>query len=70
VFLVCDGSILAGRFEAPDAALAAFRRMNRFRLVVVHVVHICEAGEYAERFLRELARMTGGTYRRVREPPP
>jgi hypothetical protein len=70
VFLVCDGSILAGRYEAPAALLAAFGRLNRFRRLVVHVVHICNAGEYSEKFLQELAGMTGGTYRRVLKPPP
>lgn len=69
VFLVCDGSCRAGRYVVPEAATAAFARLNRFRRLTVHVIQTCEVGAYSEAFLKQLASMTGGTHVRIRKPP-
>ncbi len=68
--MICDGSHRGGHYIAPGPALAAFDRLNRFRRLVVHTVRICDAGPQSESYLSELARRSGGRYRRAQQAPP
>ena len=57
-----SGSILT------QAMLAAIERLNRFRRLVIHTIHICEVDTYSAPFLKRLAESSGGTYRRFDKP--
>jgi hypothetical protein len=64
-----SGGPQGGRYMTPEAALAAFRRFNRFRRLVVHTIRICDEGEPAETLMKGLAESTGGTYVWAKKPP-
>ena len=68
VYLFADGSMRGGRFLYPEAALAAFARLNRFRRLVVHTIRISNGGPHSEQLLEGLAKLSGGTYRRYWKP--
>ena len=70
VFMLCDGGVRGGRYMLPEAALAAFERLNRFRRLVVHTIRICNGGKESSEFLKRLAQRSGGTYRWRRKPGP
>lgn len=68
IFLWDTGAPQGGRFMTPESAVAAFRRFNRFRRLVVNTVRICDEGEPAETLMKGLAEATGGTYYWARKP--
>ncbi len=69
VFLFDTGDPAGGRFMTPESALAAFKRFNRFRRLVVHTVRICNEGEPARILMEGIAQASGGTYFWAKTPP-
>jgi hypothetical protein len=69
VYLWNTGDCSAGRYMTPESALAAFRRFNRFRRLVVHAIRICDEGEPSETFLKGVAEATGGACLWAKKPP-
>ncbi len=59
VFFLSDGRPSTGRFIDPDEILAAVRRANELRRVVIHTFAI---GEFQKGFMRKLAAENGGTF--------
>jgi hypothetical protein len=68
IFLWDAGGPQGGRYMTPESTVAAFRRFNRFRRLVVNTVRICDEGEPAETLMKGLAEATGGTYVWARRP--
>jgi hypothetical protein len=68
IFLWDTGGPEGGRYMTPEAAVAAFRRFNRFRRLVVHTIRICDEGEPSEALMKGLAAATGGTYLWAKKP--
>ena len=69
IFLWDAGGPAGGRYMTPEAAVAAFKRFNRFRRLVVHTIRVCDEGEPAETLMKALAESSGGTYRWMKKPP-
>jgi len=69
IYLWDAGGPEGGRFMTPEAAIAAFRRFNRFRRLVVNTIRICDEGEPAATLMKGLAEATGGTYLWAKKPP-
>jgi len=69
VFLLTACQLRGGRFPAPGPALAALRRFNRFRRLVVHTLRICNEKKPSIDVMKGLAESTGGTYTWLAEPP-
>jgi len=68
IFLFNGGDPAGGRYMTVDALVAAFRRTNRFRRVVVHTIRICSDGAAAEALMKGLAEASGGRYVWRRKP--
>jgi len=68
IFLWDAGGPQGGRYMTPESAVAAFKRFNRFRRLVVNTIRICDEGEPAETLMKGLAAATGGTYVWARKP--
>jgi len=68
VFLFNTGAPYGGRYMSPPAALAAFRRFNRFRRLVVHAIRFCDEGTDGEELMKGLAESSGGQYLWVKKP--
>ena len=69
VFLFDTGDPAGGRFMTPESAIAAFKRFNRFRRLVVHTIRICNEGKPSETLMQGIARASGGTYLWAKSPP-
>ncbi len=69
VYLWDGGGPSGGRYMTPESAVAAFRRFNRFRRLVVHAIRICDEGEPSETLMKGLAAASGGTYVWAKRPP-
>jgi hypothetical protein len=68
IYLWDAGGPQGGRFMTPESTLAAFKRFNRFRRLVVNTVRICDEGEPAETLMKGLADATGGAYVWAKKP--
>ena len=53
----------------PETVVAAFKRFNRFRRLVVHTIRICDEGEPSETLMKGIAEASGGTYLWAKRPP-
>jgi hypothetical protein len=69
VFVWDSGDPSGGRYMDPDAVIAAFKRFNRFRRLVVHTLRICNEKEPSERLMKGLAEASGGRYVWLKKPP-
>lgn len=69
VYLLHRGDPAGGRYMTPESALAAFRRLNRFRRMTVHTLRISDFKEPAETFMKGVAEASGGTYVWLQKPP-
>jgi len=81
IFLLTDGLATDGTPIVPEAILSSVRIWNRYRRVVVNTFALTledmdpgglERRELVEikHFMRQLARLTGGTCQIIRKPPP
>jgi hypothetical protein len=70
IYLWDSGGSAGGRYMTPVATVAAFRRFNRFRRLVVHTIRVCDEGPASEELLKGLAEATGGVYAWAKKPPP
>jgi HEAT repeat protein len=68
ILLVAAGGPAGGHYMSPEAVVAAFRRLNRFRRLTVHAVRICDDKEPGETLLKGIADASGGSYVRMRAP--
>ena len=68
VFLLDSGDPAGGRFMTPESAVAAFKRFNRFRRLIVHTIRIANEKEPSETLMKGIAEATGGTYRWIKRP--
>jgi hypothetical protein len=68
IYLWDAGGPSGGRYMTPESAVAAFRRFNRFRRLVVHAIRICDEGEPSETVMKGLADASGGTYLWAKKP--
>lgn len=68
IFLVHAGAPAGGRYMSPDAAIEAFRRLNRFRRVTVHAIRICDDKEAGEKLMCGIAEASGGSYLHRKAP--
>jgi hypothetical protein len=69
IYLWDSGGSTGGRYMTPIATIAAFRRFNRFRRLVVHTIRVCDEGPPSEELLKGLAEASGGTYHWAKKPP-
>jgi hypothetical protein len=69
IFLWDSGDPSGGRYMDPDAVIAAFKRFNRFRRLVVHTLRICNEKEPSEALMKGFAEASGGRYVWLRKPP-
>lgn len=58
-----------GRWGIPEALVADFERRNRFHRLQVNTIRITDLKEEAQRLLRGLAEVSGGTYHWLTELP-
>ncbi len=70
VYLLHPGKPGGGRYAVWQAEVEAFRRLNRFRRLLVHTIRICNQKTEAEALMRGLAEASGGTYSWQKNPPP
>ncbi|MCK6461810.1 MAG: HEAT repeat domain-containing protein, partial [Planctomycetes bacterium] len=68
IFLWDAGGPQGGRYMTPESAIAAFKRFNRFRRLVVNTVRICDEGEPGETLMKGLAAASGGAYVWAKKP--
>jgi hypothetical protein len=70
IFLWDSGGPEGGRYMTPESAVAAFKRFNRFRRLVVHAIRIGDEGEPSETLMKGLAEASGGVYLWAKKPQP
>ncbi|MEM8885610.1 MAG: hypothetical protein AAGD14_16210 [Planctomycetota bacterium] len=63
------GDPSGGRFMGPEPAVAAWRRINRFRRVQVVAIRISNRKDPAEAFMKGVAEESGGRYLWAQKPP-
>ena len=68
IYLLDSGDPAGGRFFTPESALAAFKRFNRYRRLIVHALRICNEKDASELLMKGIAESSGGTYRWLRKP--
>jgi hypothetical protein len=68
IYLWDAGGPEGGRYMTPESVIAAFKRFNRFRRLVVHAIRICDEGEPSETLMKGLAAATGGRYFWAKRP--
>ena len=69
IYLWNRGLPRGGRYMSAAAVVSAFKRLNRFRRVVVHTIRVGDAKEVAEQLMKGIADVSGGTYVWVKKPP-
>jgi HEAT repeat protein len=70
IYLWDSGGPEGGRYMTPESAVAAFKRFNRFRRLVVHAIRIGDEGEPADALMKGLAEASQGTYLWTKKPNP
>ena len=69
IYLWNRGLPRGGRYMSAPAVVSAFKRLNRFRRVVVHTIRVGDAKEAAEQVMKGIADASGGTYVWVEKVP-
>ncbi|MCZ6787349.1 MAG: HEAT repeat domain-containing protein [Planctomycetota bacterium] len=69
IYLWNRGLPRGGRYMSAAAVVSAFKRLNRFRRVVVHSIRVGDAKEAAEQVMKGIADASGGTYVWVQKAP-
>ena len=68
IFVVHSGELRGGRLLSPELTVAAFKRWNRFRRIVLHAIQIDNQKEPGETLMKGLAEVSGGSYVWLKAP--